>query len=141
MWAEKIIPGDIVSTKDTRQYKVSWVNYNDNEAGILTLETPYGSMEGKVVKLDELQLICPALYKMRTAKPITEMDKTELIDYVRILRQARVEVFSTKTKTKRVKRNRTTSRKKDKKAEFANLMGEDFMRALKEHASKKEEEE
>ena len=90
--ARKFLPGDVVShTLKPFQYKIVWINYNKDEAGICKNETPTRKVGADVVPLAELELVKPSIHAERPFKPIKDMSEAELWEHVRLLRKGRQE--------------------------------------------------
>lgn len=111
--ARKFLVGDIVKHKDS-SYKLQWVNYDNNQCGIIKSETAYGATAGKVVDISEIELIEPTIHKQRPLKPVSEMSTDELREHVRLLREGRQESIINMRREKKKRKTKSKSKKKSK---------------------------
>lgn len=120
--ANKFILGDIVEhTISNGRYRITWIDHDDERAGIVRVEKEYGHWEGKEVPLAELKLIKPSIHIDRPLKPVSEMTEDELREHVRLLREGRQEALSSsKSKTSK-KKSKSTKKKKKKASKLTKL--------------------
>ena len=153
----KFIVGDIVEDTLGSQGRISWLDYDEHKAGVVSKENAYGHWEGGVKPLAELKLVEPSVHVNRPLKPINEMDESELREHVRLLREGRQESIvrvnekssgSKSKKKKRKKKKKKKSKRAKLKEKYPDLdsdkleavvdMGEDWADKFVDGFSKKE---